>query len=77
MKKLSPRLAFVNQSECVACGSCMDVCPRGAVSVWRGSFAVVDEGLCVGCGQCAKECPASVIEIRPRLSWTAAEEKIA
>lgn len=57
------RFAFVNQRQCVGCGSCMKVCPRGAISIPKGIFAVVDLNKCIGCGLCAKTCPASVIEI--------------
>jgi len=47
----------------VACGSCEKVCPRKAISIWRGLYAVVDESRCIGCGICAKECPASIIKV--------------
>ena len=57
------RKANVNTELCVACGSCVKVCPKFAISVPDGVFAVVDSALCVGCGKCAKECPASIIEI--------------
>lgn len=55
------RKAKVNTDQCVACGCCIKVCPRDAITIPRGIFAVVDENLCVGCGKCVKECPASVI----------------
>jgi ferredoxin len=55
--------AVVQSDECVACGCCAKVCPRGAISVYRGVRAVVDKEKCVGCGKCAAACPASVIEI--------------
>lgn len=51
-------------ADCVACGCCVKVCPKRALTIDRGVCAKVDEGLCVGCGKCAKECPAGVIEIR-------------
>ena len=57
----SKRLAAVDSGRCVACGSCCKVCPKGAVSVWRGVTAVVDGALCIGCGKCQKECPAGAI----------------
>ena len=63
MCKKTKRLAVVQQDACVACGTCADVCPRGAVTIWHGSHAVVDAALCVGCGKCARECPASVIQV--------------
>lgn len=58
------RLAWVDRDLCAACGCCMKVCPKEAVSVYKGLFALVKETLCVGCRKCAKECPASIIEIR-------------
>ncbi len=55
--------AFVEQEFCVACGTCVKVCPFGAIEIINGITAEVDFKKCVGCGKCAKECPASVIEI--------------
>lgn len=57
------RKAVVNIRDCVACGCCIKVCPKNAISVPRGVYAVIDTALCVGCGKCAKECPASVIAL--------------
>ena len=58
------RKAVVVQSECVACGCCVKVCPMGALEINHGLYAQIHVDKCVGCGKCAKECPASVIEIR-------------
>lgn len=66
MSHLSKKLARVDAGTCVACGCCLKVCPRQALSVFKGSYAVVNQDACVGCGLCAKECPASVISILPR-----------
>ena len=57
------RKAVVNIWECVACGCCIKVCPRNAITVPNGIHALIDEELCVGCGKCAKECPASIISL--------------
>lgn len=62
------RKAIVEQSDCVACGCCVKVCPLGAIRIIKGIMAQVDENKCVGCGKCARECPASVIDIRARRS---------
>ena len=48
---------------CVACGSCLKVCPKDAIEIWKGVIAQVDLNKCVGCGLCAKECPAGTIEM--------------
>lgn len=58
--------AEVNTGVCVACGACMKICPRGAISIFRGCFAAVDEAKCVGCGLCGKTCPAGCIELTER-----------
>jgi len=46
---------------CVACGVCAKVCPKEAVTIYRGCYAVVDEGKCIGCGICVDNCPAGVM----------------
>ena len=48
---------------CVSCGACTKVCPRDAISIYKGCFAVVDEK-CIGCGLCVKACPAGCIELK-------------
>ena len=58
------RKAFVEQSDCVACGCCVKVYPLGAIQIIKGVMAQVDMEKCVGCGKCAKECPAGVIMIQ-------------
>lgn len=64
--KRKKKFAKVNQKQCVGCGSCIKVCPRGAISVPKGIYAEVDLEKCAGCGLCEKACPASVIEMLQR-----------
>jgi pyruvate ferredoxin oxidoreductase delta subunit len=66
MGRLSPRHAVVDSNMCVACGTCADVCPTGAMEIVSGVFAKPTEEKCVGCGICAKECPASAIRVEVR-----------
>lgn len=58
------RKAQVDEASCVACGSCVKVCPIQAIEIVRGITARVNQDKCVGCGKCAAECPASIIELR-------------
>ena len=60
---MAKRKAVVSTKECVACGCCMKVCPRSAITVPKGVFAEINRDLCAGCGLCARECPASVITL--------------
>ena len=55
--------AIVNINECVACGTCVKICPLNLITIEQGVFAKINTDKCVGCGKCAKVCPASVIKI--------------
>lgn len=57
------RKAANNIKRCVACGVCALQCPRQAIDIYRGCYAVVDATKCVGCGICEKACPAGSIKI--------------
>ena len=63
-QKRTKRLARVDRTLCAACGVCMKVCPKKAITVYKGLYARVEEALCIGCKKCAKECPASIIEMQ-------------
>lgn len=54
-------LAVIGKN-CVACGACVNVCPKNAITIDSGTKAVVESSLCVGCGLCEKTCPAGIIE---------------
>lgn len=62
----SKRCALVDSKYCVACGSCLKVCPVSALTIWRGVVAQADPARCVGCGKCVHVCPAGTIELRER-----------
>lgn len=53
--------AINEQNRCVACGVCVKVCPKDAISIYKGCYAQIDEEKCIGCGICEKNCPAGVI----------------
>ena len=60
------KLAVPDRKVCVACGVCMKKCPKSAIFIYRGCYAVVEEEKCIGCGLCAKACPAGCIETKER-----------
>ncbi|NLM73958.1 MAG: 4Fe-4S binding protein [Clostridiaceae bacterium] len=60
---MAKRIASISGHECVACGCCVKVCPRNAITIRKGIHAVVDSSKCTGCGSCVRECPASVIAL--------------
>ncbi|MGI6559509.1 MAG: aldo/keto reductase [Limnochordia bacterium] len=47
---------------CRGCGSCLEACPNGALSLSEGK-ARVDEGLCILCGYCNPLCPEFAIRM--------------
>jgi formate hydrogenlyase subunit 6/NADH:ubiquinone oxidoreductase subunit I len=57
------RTASVSK-ECVACGTCVKVCPRQGISIFKGTIAIVDSLICIGCKKCAQACPANVITMK-------------
>ncbi len=58
----SVRLASIGK-DCVACGCCLRVCPKGAIAISTGIRAQIKSELCVGCGKCVGVCPAAVITL--------------
>ncbi len=49
---------------CVGYGTCVKVCPFGAIKVENG-VAVVEYEKCVGCGLCVNACPKHIIHLVP------------
>ena len=60
------KLAVFDRQVCVACGVCLKTCPKGAIFIYKGCYAVADAAKCVGCGLCAKACPAGCITVKER-----------
>lgn len=52
---------------CLGFGTCVEVCPFGAIQIKNG-VAAVDREKCVGCGACAAECPRGMIALVPKKS---------
>ena len=53
-------IAMKITDKCVACGTCIDECPVGAIS--EGDIYKVDASACIDCGSCVESCPNSAIE---------------
>ena len=56
--------AINEQNRCVACGVCVKVCPKDAISIYKGCYAQIDEEKCIGCGSCVKSCHNGAISVR-------------
>jgi RnfABCDGE-type electron transport complex B subunit len=53
------------QDGCLGLGTCVKVCPFGALSINENNVAVVDFGKCTGCGKCINACPRHIISLIP------------
>ena len=52
-------MAYKILDSCVACGTCIDECPVGAIS--EGSIYSINADNCVSWGTCASVCPNDAI----------------
>ena len=57
----------VNPEKCKSCGTCVQFCPTGAISLSEGETAAIDKDLCIGCGACANVCNESAIDLEREL----------
>ncbi|MBP5651221.1 MAG: 4Fe-4S binding protein [Clostridia bacterium] len=53
---------MVDKSKCISCGTCVNICPVGAISFVEGK-AFIDKELCIKCHSCENACPMGAIKI--------------
>ena len=54
-------MAYVIGDDCIACGTCIDECPAGAIS--EGEKYSINPDVCTECGTCADVCPSEAISL--------------
>jgi heterodisulfide reductase subunit A-like polyferredoxin len=57
------QIACVDPANCVACATCVKVCPYGAPMINDLKKAEIQGAKCMGCGSCAAACPARTITL--------------
>ena len=57
------QVAEVDTTNCVACATCVKLCPYGAPMINDIGKAEIQGALCMGCGSCAASCPARTIRL--------------
>ena len=65
-------VALVEESRCIGCTRCIEVCPVDAIVGAQGLMHTVVEDWCIGCALCPPACPVDCIDmVAPRGPWTA------
>lgn len=52
-------MALRINEECIACGTCVDSCPLGAIVESGDSYTITDD--CTECRACTESCPVDAI----------------
>ena len=58
-KNFKKNMAHVITDDCIACGTCLDEFPEGAIS--EGDIYKIDPDVCTDCGTCMDACPSEAI----------------
>ena len=48
---------------CLGFGSCVQICPFGAIQMGEDRLPVINYDLCTGCGLCVEHCPQQVLKL--------------
>lgn len=50
---------YVITDDCVACGTCLEECPSGAIKEGEDKYVITED--CTECGNCVEVCPTGAI----------------
>ena len=70
--EVAGQVSYVNPAECVACATCVKVCPYGAPIINALGKSEIQGAKCMGCGSCVAACPARAIALQHQESRTIA-----
>ncbi len=55
---------MVDDKICIGCGTCINMCPVGAISFDKNGKAKINPKICIKCKTCQGVCPVSAITIK-------------
>jgi len=58
-------------ARCAACGTCVERCPAGALTLADGAVPRLDLDRCFGCAVCATGCPQEAVAMAAKPGWPA------
>jgi heterodisulfide reductase subunit A-like polyferredoxin len=61
--EISGIVSVVEAEKCVACLTCVRVCPYDVPQINEDGVAEIEPAMCHGCGICVSECPAKAIQM--------------
>ena len=64
-KTLDPAVAVIDESLCIGCLHCRNVCPVDAIVGAQHFMHTVIDSECTGCELCVAPCPVDCISMRP------------
>lgn len=62
----------LDQEKCVACGTCLLVCPHAVLSLTNGKIDIVNRDACMECGACSQNCPVNALSVQAGVGCAAA-----
>lgn len=65
VKSLDPAVAVIDESLCIGCIHCRNVCPVDAIVGAQHFMHTIIESECTGCELCVAPCPVDCISMRP------------
>lgn len=51
------------ESQCMKCNNCLQICPVHAISLDQNEFPIIDLETCIGCGVCVSNCPTNALKL--------------
>jgi len=73
-------MPWISEELCTGCGTCVEECPVGAITLQTDDLAVIDDETCIRCGTCHDNCPEHAVrhdgerlpqKVAANLEWTA------
>ena len=64
-RRVYAKVALIDESQCVGCARCLQVCPVDAIVGARNQMHTVIAAECIGCRLCLEPCPVDCIVMVP------------